>query len=429
MSMGPGTIVPFFFLFFLTDVVRLSPSLAGLALLIGKIGDALNGPILGLLSDRTRTRWGRRRPYFFFGILPFAFTFFLLWMTPPWENPIALCVHFALLFIVFDTAFNAVGLAYYALIPELTQDYDERTSLMAYINVFSISGGLVGAVLPMTIVGLFPDRQTGFAAMGAIMGATFVPPLVLALAVARERKEFQVMKTPSVLDSLRCVFRNRPMRFIIGLDILSWTTVSILSAVFIYYLVYWIGVSEEQASLVLGLVLASALVYLPVFNFLSRRMEKKWAYVIGMSVWVLVQMIIFLVPQGAVSLTYPLAILAGFGVSAAHILPAAMRADVIEVDEWHSGSRQEGVYMAISVFLRKLAISLALAAIGTALDRAGYVPGGPQPESALLAIRVFMGPVPALLLILAVVLASFYPITRESHRALLEELRRQREAL
>jgi len=424
---GPGTIIPFFFLYFLTDVVRMNPGLAGLALLVGKIWDAVNDPIVGLLTDRTRTRWGRRRPFLLLGAIPFGLLFFALWIAPPWRSQLALVVHFVLLYILFDAAFTAVGVPYGALAPEMSLDYDERTSLYAYQMAVSIGGGLIGAVLPLTIVNLFPDKRTGFAAMGALFGVLFALPLLLVFAVVREREEFQGRETPPPLESLRMVLRNRPMRFIIGLDILSWTTVDILAAVFIYYLVYWIGVSEEQGSMVLGVVLASALVYLPLFNFLSRRMEKKWAYVIGMSFWVLVQMVIFLIPRGAVSVTYPLAVLAGLGVSAAHVMPSSMRADVIEVDELSSGARQEGIYMSVSVFLRKLATSLALAGIGTALDRAGYVPGGPQPESALLAIRVFMGPVPALLLLSAIVLASFYPITREKHRALLEELRLRRE--
>jgi Na+/melibiose symporter-like transporter len=248
---GPGTIIPFFFLFFLTDVVKLNPSLAGVTLLIAKIWDAVNDPIFGLLTDRTRTRWGRRRPYILFAAIPFGFTFFLLWVTPPWRDQIILCAYFALLYIIFDTAFTAVGVPYNALIPELTLDYDERTSLVGYIMVVSIGGGLLGAVLPLTIVDLFPDKRIGFAAMGAIMGIAFTLPLFATFAVAREREEFQERAALPPLESLRFVVRNRALWYVMGLDILSWLAVDILSAVFIYYLKYWIGMSEGDAALVL----------------------------------------------------------------------------------------------------------------------------------------------------------------------------------
>lgn len=423
---GPGTIIPFFFLFFLTDVVRLNPSLAGLTLLVAKIWDAVNDPIFGVLTDRTRTRWGRRRVYILFAAIPFGLTFFLLWVTPPWRDQIILCLHFILLYILFDTAFTAVGVPYNALIPELTQDYDERTSLVGYVMVVSIGGGLLGAILPMEIVNLFPDKQTGYAVMGAIMGVAFALPLFATFAVSRERSEFQARPALPPLESLRFVVRNRALWFVMGLDILSWLAVDILSAVFIYYLKYWIGMPEDEAGLVLGMVLFSALLFLPFFVWLSRRIEKKWAFVWGMCTWALIQLSILLVPQGAVTVVWVLAFLAGIGVSTAHVMPSSMRPDVLEVDELASGRRQEGIYSGVAVFLRKLSTSLALFGIGVVLDWAGYVPEGLQPESALWAIRVIMSPVPAALLITAIVIAVFYPITREKHRAILEEAVRAR---
>ena len=424
-SMGPGTIIPFFYLFFLTDVVRLNPGLAGVSLLIGKIWDAVNDPLFGLLSDRTRTRWGRRRPYLLFAAIPFGFTFFLLWVAPPWRDQVILCAYFAFLYILFDTTFTAVGVPYYALIPELTLDYDERTSLVGYMMVVSIGGGLLGAALPLAIVGLFPDKRVGYAAMGAIMGVVFALPIFATFAVSRERGEFQERSALPPLESLRFVMRNRALWHVMGLDILSWLAVDILSAVFIYYLKYWIGVSEDLASLVLALILASAMLFLPVFIRLSQRVEKKWAFVLGMSTWALIQLSIFFIPRGAVTATFILAFLAGLGVSTAHVMPSSMRPDVLEVDELASGRRQEGVYAGFAIFLRKLSTSLALFGIGMALDWAGYVPEGVQPESALRVIRIIMGPVPALLLIAAIVIACFYPITRERHRAIREELARR----
>ncbi len=425
-AVGPGTIVPFFFMFFLTDVVKLNPSLAGITLLAAKIWDAANDPFFGFITDRTRTRWGRRRPYILFGAVPFGLTFFLLWVTPPWRDQIVICIHFILLYILFDTAFTAVGVPYQALIPEMTQDYDERTSLVGYQMVVSIGGGLLGAVLPMAIVGMFPDKRIGFAAMGAIMGVAFALPLFATFAVARERKEFQRRAALPVMESLRFVVRNRALWYVMGLDVLSWLAVDIVSAVFIYYLKYWIGMPEETAGLVLGLVLASALIFLPLCVLLSRRVEKKWAFVWGMSTWAVIQLAILLIPQGAETLVWIMAFMAGLGVSAAHVMPSSMRPDVLEVDELASGSRQEGIYSGVAVFIRKLSTSIALLIIGVALDWAGYVPEGVQPESALWAIRIIMSPVPALLLIIAIIIAAFYPITREKHKTILEEVMRAR---
>ena len=127
-SVGPGTVIPFWYLYFLTDIAKLDPALAGLSLLIGKIWDAVNDPLVGILSDRTRTRWGRRRPYFLFGAIPYGVTFALLWNVPPIQNQLLLCLYFAVMYILFDTTFTVVSCPYVALTPELTLDHDERTS-------------------------------------------------------------------------------------------------------------------------------------------------------------------------------------------------------------------------------------------------------------------------------------------------------------
>ena len=146
-SVGPGTSILFWYLYFLTDIAKLNPALAGLAILLGKIWDAVNDPWIGMLSDRTRTRWGRRRPYLLFGAVPFGVTFALLWIVPPIQNQLILCLYFALMYMIFDTAFTMVGCPYVALTPELTLDHDERTSLVTYRMFVSIIAGLIIAVV------------------------------------------------------------------------------------------------------------------------------------------------------------------------------------------------------------------------------------------------------------------------------------------
>src|SRR5512139_655504 len=135
----PLAIIMFFQLYFLTDVVGLRPDLAGWAVGLGRIWDAVNDALFGLLSDRIRTRWGRRRVLLLFGAVPLGVSFALMWIVPPW-GPLALTAYYALVFILFDTIFTAVHVGYNALTPELTLDYDERSSLNGYRMVFSIAG-------------------------------------------------------------------------------------------------------------------------------------------------------------------------------------------------------------------------------------------------------------------------------------------------
>lgn len=428
-SVGPGTIVPFWYLFFLTDVARLHPGLAGVTILVGGIWDAINDPLVGVLSDHTRTRWGRRRPYLLFGALPFGVTFALLWIVPPIQNQVLLALYYALIYMLFDTAFTFVSCPYTALTPELALDHDERTSLTTYRMFVSIFTGLLAAVGFAFVLDAIPDKQAAFTVMGVICGTLFVPATLITFFGTRERDEFQVEPAPSPLEGLRYVVHNREWRYTLGMRLLSWIPVDIASAVFAYYLIYWVGVEASVASAVLGIILFSATLCLPLIQWMSRRWEKRTSFIISIASWAVVMMWLIAVPQGTTYLPYVIAVavLVGPGVSAAHVLPTAMGADVLDVDELASGKRQEGIYSGFDVFIRKLSTKLVLAGIGPILAWSGYVDNvAQQTPEALLAIRIVIAIVPVVILAGAIVIAWGYPLTRSRHQEIQAELGRRR---
>lgn len=172
-----STIVGAYFLFFLTDVVQIKPAVAGIAILIGKTWDYINDPLIGHLSDRTRSRWGRRRPFLLFGAIPFALAFIMMWYTPPFTSTTALTVYYAAAYVVFDAAATFVYMPYFALTPELTEDYDERTSLTSYRMFFSIFGSLLAFTVPLMIVGTFtPENAARVLTMAIVFGVISALP-------------------------------------------------------------------------------------------------------------------------------------------------------------------------------------------------------------------------------------------------------------
>ncbi|MEJ5309986.1 MAG: MFS transporter [Anaerolineae bacterium] len=433
-AVGPGTIIPFWYSIFLTDIVRLDLKLVSLFWVIVTLWDAVNDPLFGFLSDRTRTRWGRRRPYLLFGAVPFGVFFALLWVIPSTQNQWLLFAYYTFMYILYEGAATAIGCPYNAIMPELSLDPDERTSLVTYRMAVSIGAGLAAPLLiGLVVFPMFPARSPqAYQTTGVISGLSFIPPLLITFFGTRERTEFQAEKPLPLREALGFVVRNHVFGYALALRILSWMPVVIVQAVFAYYLIYWTGMTEDETSILQGVILAVALLFLPGIDWLAKRMEKKNAYIVTTVSWMLVMLALLPVPQGAKVPVYIIAALAGLGVSAAHVLPNAITPDVMEVDELMSGRRQEGAYTGITVFIDKLARMVVLALLPIVLSWARYVqptdadPFPAQPTSALTALRIFVSVVPAVVLGVSIVVAYFYPITRAKYAEIQRQLAEQR---
>jgi len=181
-------LIAFFLMPFFTDVAAISPGIAGGILFAGKVWDALNDPIIGVLTDKTRTRWGRRRPWLLFSAIPFGLSFAALWWIPFPKEQNALVIYYFVVNLLFNTFFTAVNLPYSALTTELTQDYDERTSLNNFRFAFSIGGSVVSAVLHPSIVRQFGENQAlGYLGAGIFWAVVSTVPVFICFLGTRER--------------------------------------------------------------------------------------------------------------------------------------------------------------------------------------------------------------------------------------------------
>jgi GPH family glycoside/pentoside/hexuronide:cation symporter len=419
------TVTMLFYLYFLTDVAGLKPALAGTILLAVKGWDAFTDPMVGFLSDRTRSRWGRRRPYLLFGVIPLAITFTLIWQTYPFAagNQTHLFLTYTALALLFWTSFTVTGIPYAALMPELTLDYDDRTSLVSARMFFSIIFGLVAAVAPMIIVGAYPSLSKGYGMMGFYVGFFAIIPILICFFGTRERPEFQEMASLSLSNALKETLKNRAFVFAMIVFLLSWACVDILGAVFLYFITYVMGLTVDDVPLLMGTLFISATLFLPFWVFVSNKLGKKPTYIFGMAFWAVVMALLFFMKPGVpLSTLVVLCFLAGIGVSTAHLIPWTMIIDCVDYDELKTGARREGMYTGFTLFLQKFASSISLFIIGIFLQWSGYVANMIQTEKAIFAIKFLIGPVTALLLILSIVVSFFYPITREEHNRLRAEL-------
>jgi GPH family glycoside/pentoside/hexuronide:cation symporter len=430
-----------FWFVFLTNVVGLNAGLAGGIWLVGRLWDAVNDPLVGSLSDRLQSRWGRRRPFLLLGSFPFALVFFLMFVVPPFESTAGLVAYYSVVFLLYDTLYTIVNVPYLALVPELAEEYDERSSLTGWRTAFSFLAQLVTAgAFKLLAEQVFGPRfgggpegiRLGYLLAAGLWSLSMALPFVLLALTVREPEREPVKSPIRLLDNAREVFRNRPFRLAALIYLLCFTTGDIILIVFVRYLIDYVQVRPGIDSLVLASVLGASLLSIPLVLLLMRRTDKRTAYLISISFMVAVLAVGAFLPPGGQNLIFIGALLAGMGFAAMSIIPWAIVADVIDVDELQTGERREGLYTGYLVFLRKFATGILVFGAGQLLAAAGFISSTTgslfieQPRTALNAMRFMVTVIPAVALALSLLLAWRFPLDRESHEAIRRELEERR---
>ncbi|MBG0771937.1 MAG: MFS transporter, partial [Anaerolineaceae bacterium] len=351
------------------------------------------------------------------------------WLSPNFSQT-GLIIYYSVAYIIYEAMATIVYMPYYALTPELTEDYDERTKLTSYRMLFNIMGSLTAYVFPMLVIGsMVPDNTKKVMIMALIAAAIAASPLFLVFFGTKEKKEYMLEKQPKLIPSLKAAFKNRPFIFGAGIYLLTWMTIVVLETNLLIYIKYIIQ-RPEQSSLIMASIFVTAIFALPIWNWAAKHWNKRLAYIIGVSFWAVVMIVLIMVnPQTPFWVIMVLCVMAGIGVSAAQVLPWAIIPDAIEWDEWMTFERHEGMFYSLITLLGKIGNSIAGPASLLVLQATGYQAGAiTQPDSALLGIRLVIGPIPAILLVGGIVFALFYPLTREEHHKIVEELRIRREA-
>ncbi|MGD1939315.1 MAG: MFS transporter [Cyanophyceae cyanobacterium] len=441
LSFGAGDFGPaitanlliFFWLYFLTAVAGLSPGMAGSILFADKIGHAVSTLVVGILSDRTRSRWGRRYPWIVLGAAPFSLCFFLLWWVP-FENQWALFGYYLAIIFAFKFAYNAVTLPYTALTPQITNSYNERTQLNTFRFTFSIGGKIASLILAQQILQRIDDPIASHLVLGGVCSLAAMVPIVLCVMGTYQRvipnERAQQVKDKFSCDSrplkqqIGIALKFRPFQYVVGIYLCSWSAVQLISAMTPFFVVSWMGLAEADFPKAALAIQGTAIACLSMWGRLSKTIGKCGAYFMGVSVWLVAQVGLLLVQPGQVLLMYALCMLAGVGVSTAYLIPWSMLPDVVDANELNTGQRQEGTFYSLMIFLQKLGLAIALWFMGQMIELSGYVQGLPdmQPDSALLAIRLLTGGLPAIALIIGMNLVSSYPITAELHAEILHKL-------
>lgn len=437
---GSGTLIGFYYLYFLTDVVRLNPGLAGTIILLSKIYDSITDPLEGIIADRTRTRLGRRKPYLLAGIPFIIVSFFFLFY--PYNAPEEMR-RFALVlasYLFFSTVVSIVMLSYNALHSEMTLDYNERTSLSSARILFSTISSILCATMPLTIVEQFADARTGWMVMALAFGLFFALPFIGTILTVKERPAFQKPPAPFSWRTFFAPFRIRTFVFSLMMYLMAFVAIDTVSSVLVYFMKYMLQRGSE-VRFVSGTLLVTQVLVLPVYVGLSKRIGKSRAYLAGAALWFVLMVGSLLIGRESPGwMIYAFAGLVGAATGGIVVMMYAIFPDIPDVDELISGERREAMFSALVTFMRKMSSALAIFLVSQAINLAGYiapleeVTNGvtklveqPQSEAFLLTLRLLFALVPPALLALAMFFAVRYPLSLAVHERLKGILARKRE--
>ncbi len=410
-----------FYLFpFFTCAAGLPAFIAGSLLTVIKVWDALNDPLIGWLSDHTRSRWGPRLPWMLGGALPLGISLAAIWWVPTGDT-LQRTLYYVVMAILLMTAYTSVNLPYAALSTELTPDTAIRTRLNAARFTGSIIAGLSGLIVASVVLSNGAD---GYLRMGQITG-TIAALATLAccwgLAPFAKTAQRPSGQAEPPLQQLRRVRANGRFLMVLGLYLLLWFALQLMQVVALIWLVQVIHVPPALSTWILLPFQLSALVGLQVWSLLSNRQGRITALRWGAGLWIaacLLSMLVPVLPDGASGMDLApliaLIVLVGLGASTAYLIPWSLLPDAIDADP----SRPAGLYTAWMVFGQKLMIGISMSVFGGLLSLTGYISSqtcsGPlsfieQPDSALLAIRFCMGLIPATLVVLGLVVMRRWP--------------------
>jgi GPH family glycoside/pentoside/hexuronide:cation symporter len=411
---------------FYSDEILVPLGFIALVKALARAFDALTDPLMGWVTDHTRTRWGRRRPWIMLGA-PFAALAFIGMFAPPPElTPNSAAVWFAITYILYYLFHTVYEIPHGALGPELTLDYNERNVLFGWRAPFIVGGTMAAATMPPLLRDLFGGTREGYIAFAVIFGLLLVVLYLNLVLQVREREDFIGREPNPLVPGVRRVMRNRAFRILLAVYVTGSITGAIPGLMMPYFTKYVLQPDDPDRWLAIFLFLyfGSGFVSLPIWMWLARRLGKKQTWLISFIPGTTSSlMIFFLLGPGDLMLTAVVLMWGGSAFSAGMFLGPSMQADVIDYDELYTGRRREAQYNGLWSVMTKFTVIPSMAVPLAILATYGYAPNVPQTETVQSVIRVIFALAPATTATLAFLIALRFPINQKIHEQIWAGIR------
>ena len=415
-----------FQLVFYTDTFGITAAAAGTLLVVVRVWDAIFDPIMGVLADRTNTRWGKFRPWVLWTAIPFGIMGFLTFVTPNFD-PSGKLVYAYVTYIVLMMVYSANNLPYSALSGVMTGDLGERTSLSSYRFVFAMIAALIvqGLALPMVHYFGGNDSARGYQMTMGIFSALAVIFFFVTFASTRERIQPAPDQKASIRQHFTDLLTNGPWKAMFALTLVLFLTLAMRGSAVLYYFRYYVG-DESLFSLFNVLGTCATIIGIFFSKGLAMKYGKRNLFIGGLAFTVLFTAFFAVLSPRATVLIFAMEILRQFAYGFTIPLLWAMMADVADYSEWKNRRRATGIVFSAIVFALKAGLGFGGAITGYVLSLYGYVPNAAQTPETLDGIRLTMSIYPAVTFGICIVCLFFYGITKEKEIQITTDLAERR---
>jgi len=410
-----------FFPFYLTEAHHISAATAGWILLIPRLWDGITDPVMGAISDRTRSRAGRRRPYLLVGSLLYGATFWLFLAIPAAVTQTQTIVYLVAAYMLASTAMTIFDVPYSSMSAEMTTDYRERINLAGYKMVAARLGILIAGGIGPFLYMSGTDLLEGFAFMGAVFGLIMCVSGLITFFGTKDAPRFEQPASKfSFKKEFHSLISNGPFRILFSTFLFQNIAIGASATMLVYFLTFAMQMDGRYIG---PLYIASgitATLVTPLWVKFSARMDKKTAYTIGLSIAIFLSLPGFFLPPGLFWVLIFLYAMIAIGDAANQLFPTSMAPDAVEVDQAKTGERREGTIFGAMAFCRKIGMAFGAFLALRILDASGFLGGGipfdEQPENAILGVRIAYSLLPFTLWGIALIILRKYSLSESEFK-------------